>query len=133
MFLLSSSMYSQEIGNVTNGGYSISLIKTTNDKFACMYSDVGTNKLFPERVFIFPNKETVYTIIMDGFKNENNHQVYVQIEKNSIIKFEYKRMDGVMLVKINHNNLYNNSIGNTLFLTKNEIDKLFGKLVGNKV
>lgn len=125
-FLLSLSMYSQEIGNVKNGEYSISLIKA-NDKFACMYSDVNTNILFPKKSFIFPNKETIYSIIIDGFKNENNHQVYVQMNKHTIVKFEYKRMNGKMVVKIVHNNLANNKIGNTSYLTPSQIDELFGK------
>ena len=124
-FLLSSSIYSQEVGTIKSGDYSISLIKT-NDKFACMYSDVNTNILFPKKSFVFPNKETVYAIIIDGFKNESNHQVYVQMNKQTIIKFEYKRMNGKMVVKINHNNLANNKIGNTSYLTPIQIDELFG-------
>ena len=124
-FLLSSSIYSQEVGNVKSGDYSISLIKT-NDKFACMYSDVNTNILFPKKSFVFPNKETVYAIIIDGFNNESNHQVYVQMNNQTIVKFEYKRMNGKMVVKIIHNNLVNNKIGNTSYLTPIQIDELFG-------
>lgn len=131
-FLLSSSIYSQEIGSVKNGEHSISLIKS-NDKFACMYSDVNTNILFPKRSFVFPNKETIYSIIIDGFKNESNHQVYVQMNKHTIVKFEYKRMNGKMVVKIVHNNLANNKIGNTSFLTPFQIDELFGIKLETKV
>lgn len=126
-FLLGSiSGFSQEIGNVQNGDYSISLIKTS-DKFACLYSDVNVNILFPKKSFVFPNKETIYSIIMDGFKNQSNHQVYVQMNKFTIVKFEYKRINNEMVVKIIHNNLANSKIGNTSFLTPIQIDELFGK------
>ena len=36
-------------------------------------------------------------------------------------------MNGKMVVKIVHNNLANNKIGNTAFLTPFQIDELFGK------
>ncbi|MFK5879564.1 MAG: hypothetical protein QM478_08730 [Flavobacteriaceae bacterium] len=132
IFLLSSAIYSQEIGSVKNGEHSISLIKT-NDKFSCLYSDVNTNILFPKRSFVFPNKETIYAIIKGGFQNESNHQVYVQMNKYTIVKFEYKKMNGKMVVKIIHNNLANSKIGNTVFLTPFQIDKLFGKKTETKV
>jgi len=131
-FMLSATLFSQEIGSVQNGDYSISLVKT-KDKFACMYSDVNVNKLFPKKSFVFPNKETIYSIIMDGFINESNHQVYVQMNKHTNVKFEYKRVNGVMVVKIIHNNLANNKIGNTAFLTPIQIDELFGKKSEEKV
>ena len=70
---------------------------------------------------------------MDGFKNESNHQVYVQMNKHTIVKFEYKRMNGKILVKIVHNNLANNKIGNTAFLTPFQIDELFGMKQETKV
>ncbi len=130
-FLLSASIYCQEIGSVKNGEHTISLIKT-NNKFACLYSDVNTNILFPKRSFVFPNKETIHSIIMDGFRNESNHQVYVQMNKYTIVKFEYKRMNGKMVVKIVHNNLANSKIGNTAFLTPFQIDELFGKKTETK-
>ncbi len=118
--------YSQEIGRVINDGHSITLLKS-NDQYACVYTDVNMSSLYPKKAFVFPNKETLYKIIIDGFINETNHQVYVQTGKKSIVKFEYKIIKGVMFVKINHNNLHNNIIGNTTFLTKDQIDELFGK------
>lgn len=126
IFLLSSSIFSQQLGLINNGNHSIALLKS-NDNFACVYSDTDTNILFPKKAFVFPNKETIYSIILDGFKNKKNHQVYVQTNEFTVIRFEYIRIYGEMKVKINHTNLVNSTIGNTMFMTKSQIDILFGE------
>lgn len=125
--IISSSIYSQEIGKITTGDYSVSLLKS-NNSYTCMYSDINsesTNMI--DKSFYFPNKETIYNIIIYGFENKSNHQVFVQTDENTIIKFEYKRIKGQLLLKINHNNLEDNTIGSSAYLTKKQVEKLFGR------
>lgn len=126
IFLLSSSIYGQQLGVISVGNHSIALHKT-NDKFACVYTDIDAHILYPKKAFVFPNKETIYTIIMDGFKNTNDHQIYVQTNEHTVVKFEYRNINGELKVRINHTNLVNSRIGNTAFMTKNQINLLFGK------
>ena len=69
IFLLSSSIYSQQLGFISVGNHSIALHKA-NGKFACVYSDINGHILYPKKAFVFPNKETLHAIIVDGFKNK---------------------------------------------------------------
>ncbi|MCF6280439.1 MAG: hypothetical protein L3J14_08845 [Flavobacteriaceae bacterium] len=125
--LISSSILSQEIGKVTTGNHSVSLLKS-NNSYICMYSDINSESAKTiDKSFYFPNKETIYNIIMYGFENKNNRQIFVQTNESTIIKFEYKRIKGQLLLRINHNNLENNVIGSSTYLTKKQIKKLFGR------
>ena len=127
MFLISSSIISQEIGRVVNGSQSVIVVKT-NNRFECVYSDVGNSESFnSQKSFIFPFKESFYNIIIDGFESNRNHQTFVQTDEDTIIKFDYRMIKGRMFLKIRHNNLKNNVIGTSISLTKGQIDKLFGK------
>lgn len=127
--VISSSIFSQEIGRITTGNHSISLLKS-NDSYTCVYSDLNSNsKDIIEKSFYFPNKETVYNIIMYGFESKNNHQVFVQTDERTIIKFEYIRIKGELLLRINHNDLDSNIIGSSAYLTEKQIKKLFGRKI----
>lgn len=127
--VISSSIFSQEIGRITTGNHSISLLKS-NDSYTCVYSDLNSNSTgIIEKSFYFPNKETVYNIIMYGFESKNNHQVFVQTDERTIIKFEYIRIKGELLLRINHNDLDSNIIGSSAYLTEKQIKKLFGRKI----
>ncbi len=127
-FMLSSqTVFGQEIGSIINGTHSVTILKS-NDLYACIYSDIDDSRTVNfQKSFNFPNKETIYNIIIDGFKNKNNHQIYVQTDKNTVIKFDYKRINGIIMLKIKHNNLQNNVVGISTFLTQEQIRHLFGE------
>ncbi len=123
--MLSSSIYGQEIGSIMNGTHSVSVVKH-NNIYACVYSDVSNAESFsPQKSFVFPYKESIYNIIIDGFKSNRNHQTFVQTDENTVVKFDYKRINGRMTLKIRHNNLNNNVIGISTPLTRDQVDQLF--------
>ena len=63
---------------------------------------------------------------MNGFENSKDHKTYVLTNKDTIVKFEFSRINGVVKLKIKHNNLANNIIGATTYLDKQQINELFG-------
>jgi hypothetical protein len=126
IFCFSTSAFSQEIGSVSSGKYSVKLLKS-NNLFACVYSDLNsTSEDIHHKSFNFPIKETIYQIIMDGFKTKTSHQVFVQIDENTIVKFQYKIIDDQLKLSINHNDLDKQLIGISAYLTQNEVRRLFG-------
>lgn len=124
MFCFSINMLGQEVGSVVDGEHSVTLIKS-KDKFACVYSDF-TCKDLSQKSFNFPIKETVYDIIMKGFSTFSNHQVFVQMDESTIIKFQYKIIENKLMLKINHRDLDKGSVGESVYLTENQVKELFG-------
>jgi hypothetical protein len=125
IFFISSAMFGQEIGCVKNGNHSIKLLKSDN-LFSFVYSDINCELFTKENSFHFSNKERVYRLIMDGFKNRNNHQMIIQTNIDTIVKFEFTNINGKKMLKIKQNNLPSNTFGASTFFTKEEINQLFG-------
>ncbi|AMC11548.1 hypothetical protein Lupro_09835 [Lutibacter profundi] len=123
MFLLSLSSYGQEIGSVKSKNHSIKLLKS-NNQFLLVYSDLNSES-FNNKSFHFPNKNTIYNIIVDGFDAVNDHQVIVKTNNDTIIKFEFKRIKGKKMLKIKQNNLISKTFSASAFFTKNEILNIF--------
>ena len=126
LILFSSVIFGQEIGHVKNGKYSVKLVKSEN-VFSWVYSDVNSGNKNIEKSFNFPNEETIYNIILDGFKNKNNHQIIVQTDHDTVVKFEYKKIKGQMLLNINHNNMSSKISGISTSLSREQLMALFGK------
>jgi len=124
LLIMSSSVCGQEIGYIKNGNHSLKLLKS-DDIFACMYSDVNSTTFNVEKSFKFYNKQTVYDIMMNGFNNRD-HQIIVQANKDTILKFEYKRVNGEWMLKIRQNNLDTKTTSISTFFMKDQIVKLFG-------
>ncbi|MBT8318331.1 MAG: hypothetical protein HKP59_11975 [Lutibacter sp.] len=125
LFLISSTLFGQEIGSAKNGSHSIKLLKSDN-LFSFVYSDINCETQTTQNSFYFKNKETVYALIMDGFKNVNNHQMIIQANNDTIVKFEFSNIKGQKMVKIRQNNLPSNTFGSSTFFSKEEIHQLFG-------
>jgi len=123
--LFSLSVISQEIGSVKNGIHSIKLLKS-NNLFSCVYSDVYSVDFNKEKSFNFPNIDTIYTIVMDGFKHHKDHQIIVQTGNDTIVKFEFKMIKGRNMLKIKQNNLESKTFGTSTYFSKKDIGKLFG-------
>ncbi|MFK5959520.1 MAG: hypothetical protein QM495_11715 [Lutibacter sp.] len=121
----STSIFSQEIGSVKNGNYTIKLLKS-NNLFSFVYSDITCGNFTTEKSFNFPNKETIYSFIMSGFEAENDHQMILQTSIDTIVKFEFKKIKGRKMLQIRQNNLVNKTFGSSTFFTKDEIHQLFG-------
>jgi hypothetical protein len=128
LFLIFStaSVFGQEIGHVKNGKHSVTLLKSEN-LFFWVYSDVNSKIAHLEKSFNFPNKETIYTMIIEGFENKNNHQIFVQTDHDTVVKFEYKMIQGEMLLNINHHNLSSKTAGTSTSLSRQQMMALFGK------
>jgi len=125
MLLIALPSFGQEIGFANSGIHSIKLLKSDN-LFSFVYSDINTKKLPKENSFNFHNKETVYKIIMDGFSNDNDHQMIVLTTNDTIIKFEFRKINGEKMLKIKQNNLQSKTFGTSIFFTQDEIHQLFG-------
>lgn len=125
LFFSCSGLFSQEIGSIQNGNHQIELHKT-NNQFSCFYSDINSSTSSALKSFQFPNIEHVYSIIMDGFKNNKGHMTYVLTNNDTIVKFEFNKINGEVKLKIKHNNLIDNSIGTTTYLNQDQINTLFG-------
>ncbi|PKP37571.1 MAG: hypothetical protein CVT98_05925 [Bacteroidetes bacterium HGW-Bacteroidetes-15] len=124
--LISSSIFGQEIGSVKNGKYSVKLLKSDN-LFSWVYSDVNSKSTHTEKSFNFPDKETIFNIILDGFERKNNHQIIVQTDQDTVVKFEYKKIKGEMRLNITHNNLISKIAGTSTSLSRQQLTVLFGK------
>lgn len=124
--LVTASIFGQEIGSVKNGKHSVKLLKSEN-LFSWVYSDINSKTLHIEKSFNFPNKETIYNIIIEGFEKNANHQIIVQTDQDTVVKFEYKKIQGEMLLNINHNNLSNKTAGTSTSLSRQQMIALFGK------
>ena len=124
LLIMSSSVYGQEIGSIKNGKHSLKLFKSDN-LFACVYSDINESSFKVEKSFNFYDKQKIYDIIMSGF-NDRDHQIFVQTNKDTILKFEYKRVNGEWMLKIRQNNLDTKTISISTFFKKDQIVDLFG-------
>ncbi|NOR27777.1 MAG: hypothetical protein GQ540_04525 [Lutibacter sp.] len=123
-FLISSTILGQEIGSVKNGNHSIKLYKS-NNLFSFVYSDVNSKAFYTEKSFNFPNIDTMYAIVMDGFNHHKDHQVIVQTNVDTIVKFEFKKVNGKKMLMIRQNSLVSKIVGRSTFFTEDEIVKLF--------
>ncbi|MHB1148138.1 MAG: hypothetical protein ACYC01_11175 [Lutibacter sp.] len=126
LVLMTTSIFGQEIGHVKNGKHSVKLLKSDN-LFSWVYSDVNSKTIHTEKSFHFPNKETIYNIIIEGFEKNNNHQIIVQTDHDTVVKFEYKKIKGVMRLNINQNNLNSKIAGISTSLSREQLTALFGK------
>lgn len=126
LLIVYSPVFGQEIGRVENGNHSIKLLKA-NNLYAFVYSDINSGKQLMYKSFNFPNKETIYKIMMDGFNKKNNHQVVVLTDNDTVIKFIFYKIKGVVMLKINQNNLKIKTTGTSTLLNKEQLINLFGE------
>ena len=126
LILMTASIFGQEIGHVKNGKHTVKLLKSEN-LFSWVYSDVSSKTMHLEKSFHFPNKETIFNMIMDGFENNNNHQIIVQTDHDTVVKFEYKKIQGEMLLNISQQNLSMKIAGTSTSLSRQQLTALFGK------
>ncbi len=124
--LISCSIFGQEIGSVENGKNFVKLLKIDN-LFSWVYSDVNSKITHVEKAFNFPNKETIYNIIIAGFERKTNHQIIVQTDQDTVVKFEYRKIKGEMWLNINHNNLNGKTAGISTSLNRGQLMALFGE------
>lgn len=125
LFFTSTILFAQEIGSVKNGTHSLKLIKM-DEMYTFVYSDTNSKGTKTEKSFHFPNKDTVYNIINNGFKKFKSHQVIVLTDVDTVVKFQYSKLDNKILFKINHSNLKSKISGTSFYFTQNEIANLFG-------
>lgn len=126
LILMTASIFGQEIGHVKNGKHSVKLLKSEN-LFSWVYSDVNSKIAHLEKSFNFPNKETIFNMIIEGFEKNNNHQIFVQTDHDTVVKFEYKKIKGEILLNINHHNLSSKIAGTSTSFSRQQMMALFGK------
>ncbi len=122
---MASSLSAQEVGIIKKGSHSIELLKLNNN-YSIVYSDMNATSNLLENSIYFPIKESVYEIIMNGFISDVDHQIILHTINDTIVKLEYKVVNGEKMIKFKQNNLGNNTFGTSIFYTKSEIQTLFG-------
>lgn len=122
--LISCSIFGQEIGRIKNENHSIKLLKS-NNLYAFVYSDVNSRGQHVYESFNFPNKETIYEIMMNGFNVKNNHQVFVLTDNDTVVKFIFNKIKGVVMLKINQNNFKIKTTSTSTQLNKKQLIQLF--------
>lgn len=122
--LISCSIFGQEIGRIENENHSIKLLKS-NNLYAFVYSDVNSRGQHVYESFNFPNKETIYEIMMNEFNVKNNHQVFVLTDNDTVVKFIFNKIKGVVMLKINQNNFKIKTTSTSTQLNKKQLIQLF--------
>lgn len=104
------------------------------DKFTVNYQDLNTSNLNTIRSFSFQNLNGdvsgLYKLIIDGFTSAPDENIILELP-NDIIELHYEKNYGQPTVQfiqiINKNRKY---IGKSQFLTKKQVDKVFGRTNG---
>lgn len=104
------------------------------DKFTVNYQDLNTSNLNTIRSFSFQNLDGdvsgLFNLIMDGFVTPPEENIVLELP-NDIIELHYERNYGQQTVQfiqiINKNRKY---IGKSQFLTKKQVEKIFGRTNG---
>ncbi|MBE0424230.1 MAG: hypothetical protein IBX66_09880 [Lutibacter sp.] len=91
------------------------------------FADVNSRTAHAVKSFNFPDKETIFNMIIAGFESINNHQIFVQTDQDTVVKFEYKKINGQMFLNSNQHNLSNKTDGTSTSLSKEQLMMLFGK------
>ncbi len=125
--MFSSVVVGQEIGSVKQGNHYIKLLKA-NNLYSFVYSDIKSKNQNSEKAFHFHNKETVYSILMNGFDAKKNRQIIVKTSNDTIVKFNFKKIKGELMLFVYQNNLNSNTFGTSTFFSKKQITKLFGNI-----
>jgi secreted PhoX family phosphatase len=123
--LLTLQVSGQELGFIKRGNHYLQLQKNETN-FSLVYSDVNATIKKEVGVINFPNKKTIYDIIMNGFTNSKNHQIIVYTSNDTIVKFEYVKLSGKRLLAIKQNNLSVKTKSKSNYFTKDDFIKLFG-------
>lgn len=107
------------------------------DKFTVNYQDLNTSNLNTIRSFSFQNLDGdvsgLFKLIMDGFVTPPEENIVLELP-NDIIELHYERNYGQQTVQfiqiINKNRKY---IGKSQFLTKKQVEKIFGRTNGKYI
>ena len=126
LLIVSSPVFGQEIGSVENENHSIKLLKSDN-LYAVVFSDVNSRGQHVYESFNFPNKETIYEIMMNGFNVKNNHQVFVLTDNDTVVKFIFNKVKGVVMLKINQNNSKIETTSTSTQLNREQLIQLFSE------
>lgn len=104
------------------------------DKFTINYQDLNTSNLNTIRSFSFLNLtgdvSDLYNLIIDGFITTPSENIILELP-NDIIELHYEKNYGQPTVQfiqyINKNRKY---VGKSQFLTRKQVEKVFGKTNG---
>lgn len=117
------SVNAQELAVINNGNHLLRLVQKEK-QFALVYSDINEVEM-TEKSFEFFDKQKLYDIILAGFNNED-HQVYIQANKDTIVKFSYRQLNGEWMVMIKQENMDTETKSISTFFSKSSIQELFG-------
>ncbi|REC79321.1 hypothetical protein DRF60_05685 [Chryseobacterium elymi] len=104
------------------------------DKFTINYQDLNTSNLNTIRSFSFQNLNSdvsgLYKLLMDGFISSPDENIILELP-NDIVELHYEKNYGQPTVQfiqyINKNRKY---VGKSQFLTRKQVDKIFGRTNG---
>ncbi len=115
---------------------SVGLFKKSN-RYTFHYQDRNTANLNTFRSFTFldlnRDVEGLYKIISDGFIDISSNNISLELP-NDIIELHFEKNYGQPTVQfVQFINKSKKSIGKSPFLTKKQIDKIFGKSTGKSI
>ena len=128
LVFVSLAINGQEKLNV-NKDFDLIELQKNNNIFSCFYADTNSEVAEEIKSFQFPNINRVYDIIISGFEVDKNHKTYVLTNKDTIVRFEFSKIRGEVQLKIKHNNLLNNYVGSTAFLSRDQIESVFREFI----
>jgi len=132
LLLFTYSIFGQDIGKKVKEIHSIKFLKADNI-YTCVYTDVTSKNKLIEKSFSFPVLKTIQKIIFDGFKVKKDHQLIVQIDNSTIVKFDYRMVNGMRKIKIRQNNFQKKTFGVSAFFSEKEIQKKLTEVASNQI
>ncbi|KGO94101.1 hypothetical protein [Flavobacterium subsaxonicum] len=118
-----------EIGKVAPMGKTQILISQYPDNYLFLYRDMDYPNIDEYKSFIILNTEfeDLYALIAKSFEDKKEGEIKVELQMNTIYIKTVKSL-GIVNVQISHDVTKSGSVaGRTQFITKKQLDKLFGK------
>lgn len=119
----------QSIGKIASFGKTFIECEKISNEYTFTYSDHTYLKIDVYKSFSFNNENdafnTLYSMIMNGFKNKPEEDVFISIP-NGIVKLEFLKSFGVTNFRFVH--IENSVTGIGPWLTEKKLQRLFGKL-----
>lgn len=131
ILLFTCSIFGQDSEKEKKDIHTIKFLKTDNI-YTCVYTDIASKNKLVEKSFSFPVLKTIQKIILDGFDVKKDHQLIVQINNSTIVKFEYRMINGKRMLKIRQNNFEKKIFGSSSFFSEKKIRKKLIQVVDNQ-
>lgn len=121
---------SVEIGKYAPMGMKSIVCQKTGDTFTFLYKDLTYQHISEWKSFSFLDIdnafENLYQIVMDGLENIPEEDVLIELP-DDMVYFHFVKSMGIPSVQFRHAVGKSDVIGTSSYLTKKQVQKLFGK------